>query len=81
MIITATSFRKTTGCRTRCHYLKLTNHGYHYDLKKCLQQELVISADTTKTAKIDKLRINQDLLFDYMTKLTGIENRSNNKNK
>ena len=42
-----------------------------------------ITADTTNCFKnrLDKFWNNQDLLFDYKTELTGIGNRSENKNK
>ena len=88
------SWEKQQDRRIRSHYLKLTNHRCHYDLRKYLftarivntwnsLSELVISAGTTNCFKnsLGKFWINQDLLFDYKTELTGIGNTSDNKNK
>jgi len=83
------SFEKHQDCRTRGHNLKLVNYRCHYDLRKyffCTRiinswnssPESVTSASTTDSFmnKLDKFWSNQDLLYNYKPKLTGIKSRS-----
>jgi len=86
------SFEKRQDCRTRWHNLKLVNHRRHYYLRKyffCTRlintwnslPESVISASASSSTdsyknKLDKFWSNQDLLYNYKAKLTGIGNRS-----